>query len=637
MDDREAAVTTAGQKAVRAFAILIGIFVILSAFFVERDGKIDEIGLWNPPYMLSHFGKISYPIYGFFQSTIVHPPLHTGMIGLLNRWHLSWYYAEAVPTACFFLLSIFVIVRAPFPVPVQLGLLYSIGILMTYPFAIFITRPEGDLQAAWFMGLVLLESGRLKNWNRWELFAGACIVTFAAEIHYYGLFACLAVAVYAGYAIRSLGWKNAKPQVWMLAAGACLAGIPYTAFYVLPNFKEIVHFISITEATQGVAYSIAKHEALYAEMRHSGNLPVWLRLSMSTRLPMLVFSIPILYAIRSTRGIALASLPFLLFMFFLAGHKLDSYLMHEFSILEAAVACGTCVAIDWAWKRIAAKRIHWLAAPVSALLIAAYLCHVNPVLSDAVVSAQPRVHEGDLARAASRKILGPHATVGGRLCMWYASGADHWYDISSDLLYYPDLKVEPKEYFRNFDALAEDQHMSYVTGNKQRGNLPSWYADGTLKLRGFFFAEANKELQFLLLSAQAPPQVTGYGIKNGQLYRFEASQQGDYGLVSAVCPTNNVAIGMKRDAMFGSILFLPGPQNGDPASGDLLTVVLPLHGETKLPQIEQTCRVVDRIPGTIYLDNRSRLAETLASDTPMHFDRELKSLPSYIGAGILKP
>jgi hypothetical protein len=113
---------------------------------------VDELGFQNPPYMLAHFGKLTFPSYvaGWFfdQPVITHPPIHTYLIGTLCRMGFTIYYAEATPTVLLFLLAILCIVRSAFPDAVKLGLLFSVGYLMaaansTPRTELFGTRPEG--------------------------------------------------------------------------------------------------------------------------------------------------------------------------------------------------------------------------------------------------------------------------------------------------------------------------------------------------------------------------------------------------------------------------------------------------------------------------------------------------------------
>jgi hypothetical protein len=147
------------------------------------------------------------------------------------------------------------------------------------------------------------------------------------------------------------------------------------------------------------------------------------------------------------------------------------------------------------------------------------------MLAKATLSLQPKVHEVVVARAASRQILGPDARVSGRGAAWFASGAAHWADLETDLA--PGrLWFDPPAYFSNLDAVA-----GFPYGSNS-GPLSSWYADGTLKLRGFFFGETNDQLHLVYLSARRVPQVVGYGARNGRLYRFQQDPGGDYQVLS---------------------------------------------------------------------------------------------------------
>ena len=74
------------------------VLLILSAYFSDRQGWVDEIGLFNPTYMNVHYGKISYPVHGYFDSMVVHPPVHYKMIAAFMSRGFTYYYAQATPT-----------------------------------------------------------------------------------------------------------------------------------------------------------------------------------------------------------------------------------------------------------------------------------------------------------------------------------------------------------------------------------------------------------------------------------------------------------------------------------------------------------------------------------------------------------
>lgn len=118
---------------VTAFACFAALLVLIGAYCTARNGAVDEPGFLNPPYMLAHHGHIAFPTYphnNFFDLPVItHPPVHVMWIGLLWRLGFSVYYAEATPTVLLLLLAIAIILYSPFPEPVKLGWLFSIGFL----------------------------------------------------------------------------------------------------------------------------------------------------------------------------------------------------------------------------------------------------------------------------------------------------------------------------------------------------------------------------------------------------------------------------------------------------------------------------------------------------------------------------
>jgi len=90
------------NKPVLFFAFFVALLILISAYCTERDGQVDEPGFLNPPYMLAHYGKMTFPTYPhgtFFDVPVVtHPPMHLGWNRLLWRIGVPPYYAEATPT-----------------------------------------------------------------------------------------------------------------------------------------------------------------------------------------------------------------------------------------------------------------------------------------------------------------------------------------------------------------------------------------------------------------------------------------------------------------------------------------------------------------------------------------------------------
>ena len=290
------------EKPVIWFSVFVVLLVLLSAYCTDRDGgsfggDFDELVMQNPAYMLAVFGNLTLPIgafnSGFDHTVVAHPPIHVGWIGLLMRLGFSIYYAEATPVVLLLLLCLAAIVRSVFPTPVKLGLLFSIGFLATTGETItlcFGTRPEGEVHAAWLLGLVLLETGRLDNWNRRRLFAGALFLTWASGVHYYAAFAFTGVAVYVVWAIRSLGWRQGRDRAIALCAGGCVFGVLYLAFFLIPCWRFISREVHEVGGQGGAALSISRHLDLYRAWSHDPYRPALVRFAMGSGVPMLVFS-----------------------------------------------------------------------------------------------------------------------------------------------------------------------------------------------------------------------------------------------------------------------------------------------------------------------------------------------------------
>ena len=636
---------TPGQRPVAIFAWFVASLVLIAAYASDRGGWVDELGFQNPPYMLAHFGKLTFPSYtgglSWGLPVIFHPPIHTYLIGSLCRLGLGIYYAEATPVVLLLLLAIVCIARGAFPAAVKLGLLFSVGYLMAVanamPFTeLFGTRPEGHVHAAWFCGLVLLESGRLANWNWRRLAAGAFLLTWASGTHYYAAFAFTGVAVYAVWAIRSLGWKEAKPRLAALCLGGCLFGIPYVVLYLLPHWKDIRGAMGVAPGQGALGAAIRWHTDRYREWAALPHnlVPGLIRIPMAWLAPLLLYTTAILAAVRWTRGMALAALPLQLFLYMFSWHKLNEYLVSEVALFAGAVAIGVLVLVDWAARRLPAA-LQRRVLPVAAALLGVYLTVGSPMLKAARLSMEPRIHEVEVARAAAREILGPNARVGGDWGEWYASGATHFYNTQFDIRFAA-LGFDPRTYASNLDALVDCPDFCV---SASLYSATGWFADGTLHLRGYYFGETNDQLQFVLLSAAQPAQLVGYASRNGQLYRFQQEAGGSYETISAVCPISP-DVGLTQwdwyadwPGVFRTVLDVP--DTSPEAHRVLITLLAPKAIAEPAGWMAHNCREVSRIPGTLLLaDRRAMVEQSRRNDPPMHFYRNLEQVPGYVGVGL---
>jgi len=86
---------------VAIFACFVAFLVLVAAYATGRGGWVDELGFQNPPYMLAHFGKLTFPPSrpAGLRLTGHHPPAYPHvLIGTLCRLGLGIINAEATPT-----------------------------------------------------------------------------------------------------------------------------------------------------------------------------------------------------------------------------------------------------------------------------------------------------------------------------------------------------------------------------------------------------------------------------------------------------------------------------------------------------------------------------------------------------------
>ncbi len=620
------------DKPVLFFACFVGLLILLSAYCTERDGFVDEAGFQNPPYMMAHFGQLSFPAYSeiryFGQPVITHPPVHVGWIGLLERMGLPIYYAEATPAVLLFGLAILIVIYSAFPVPVKLGWLFSIGFLAATGETLtlcFGTRPEGEVQAAWFCGLLLLDSGRLDHWNRRRLFAGALFLTWASGTHYYAGPALLGVLVYIVWAVKSLGWREARPAIIAMCLGGCLFGVPYLAFYLVPYFRSIHLALSENQGPGGVALSIHNHMAMYRNWVQDPHRPWLIRTVMSFGLPMWIYSTALLGAVRATRGIALAALPLQLGLYLFAWHKMPYYMVHESVLFAAALAVAILSLAYWLVARYFA-RLTWLLAPGAVPVLCLCLIYGSPMLADAKVSTHERINETEVAQAAGRRILGPHARVGGHWWDWYWTGAEHWYDFEHDF-YRGNVLFDPATYLSNMDAFEDC--FQYDEGMV----MSRFFTAGTLKLRGFFFGQSNLAMRCVQLSTRTVSPVVGYAEWHDQLYRFQEDPAGGYEVLSALCPAGspdwNQPWAGAFSTSFGYIDW------GEHISQRIGTVLAPKTYMAPAGPVGRGCHELARIRGTLTPDDRRALvAWARRNEALMHVYRGLEDMPGYTGVGL---
>ena len=633
------------RRAVLLVAAAAAAVALVGAFLSDRRGGIDEIGLVNPPYMKLHYGRMTYPVHGHPESMFVHPPTHYQMIAACLRAGFSLYYAEAMPTFLTVLLCIFLIARGPLPDAVRIGLLYGMALASVtfnrFAFENYGMRPEHHLAVTLLAGLILLEWARIDHWSGPKLFAGAALVVLAAGMQYYAWPAVLAVCVYGVFLLLEMGWGSALSPLAALTAGALTTGLPYLTLFVLPNAASIRGMLDSTRVT-GAAAPFAAHLAAYRALAGLHVGPGLAGIAFRLGIPMAFLSGAVFLAMRSTRVLILAALPVQLSLLFFAWHKHAYYYYPEIQFYCAAIVAASLAVASSGLRQRHLQAGLWYAAAIGCAI---HLWIAGTAYRKPHWTLRPEVHELEVARAAGREMLGPAARVGSRIGAWYASGGAYWHRVSPDLFWNPlPPAFDPAAYLARFDAIAEYQHMSFETRNGRSQNAATWYAGGLWHLRGFFFAGINPEISYLLFAARPAAPLTGFGLRDSQLYRFTEDSAGDREFISLACHLGpgDCTVGEGKSvyldwprrcpwyaagALFTSMIFLP-EQPGRFEMDAVVNVVLPADQGQIYPAAHPECRLVRRTRGILTrVDEQQMIARLRREDRPMQFYEEILDMP----------
>ncbi len=361
-------------------------------------------------------------------------------------------------------------------------------------------------------------------------------------------------------------------------------------------------------------------------------LPLWW-----LRVPAALAGPPLLFAFRSSRGLALAALPQVLFIVFAARHKqlgYTGYFIPEIIVYLAAVISILVAGMFFLLERIPSRAVTKALVLCGLAGFTALALHDKPVAVGSRLRFIWDLYDLDMGRAAGRDIVGADAFIGTTgMGAWYTGGAAQYCSLTPEILYTPTVAgIDFKKFFSRFDGLVMDQQGSWNTWNKERIGLNSLYVSGDLHLKGFWFSDRRlswESGQSWMMYASTASPVRGYAAYDGRMYRFDQAQDGDSVFFCAVCPIKELNTSGQFD-FYGSTFF-PLKTNADPRSGldygDATPVI-----RTMLVSKEQflrdvlpaaaRCKVRDQIAGRLVkVDTAALLAQLRATDRPIRFYR----------------
>jgi hypothetical protein len=523
---------------------------VLGLWFTEQEPNLDDLGLFNPVHTYLRTGDMSYPIYGMFETTIVHPPTHYLVLAWLMRLtSLSVEGAAILPILAWLVVTAVLVVSSRFSVSAKFAFLFAAFVgSVVWALPSFI-RPDVHQATAWFAGLIALETGRLANWDWRRLGFGAALIGLSSALHYPASASIVAVGVYAVWAGISLGLRAARPAFVALAVGSGLVLVPYTALYLFPHWHEVTAFARLANARGGggwlAGFDQTREQYRYLADTSAGGrfLGVLAGPFLQNGIPVVFVTTPLLAIRRETRGIALASAPYLLFLLFYARGKSGYYYTPEFLLYFASVAYAALLVLGTAlsWIGISQRAlVRTIALAGLAGVAAAVSLEPATLRAGGDRSWAPIHRDMEIARAAGSAMLPRNALVGTNdIGLWYITGGTRVHYFTTDVNPIQDLsQLNLRAYLNRFDAIAEARYDNWATFNRQREAIPDWYADGLLRVRGFYFGDRRSkpltQMGYLLLSVRKTP-IEGYAFRGRQVHHFRPVAGGTHVFSVAIC------------------------------------------------------------------------------------------------------
>lgn len=541
--------------------VALAVYTFVALWFVERAPEWDELGLFNPVYMFDRAGAVTYPIYpatGATSAMFVHPPTHYFILGLLMRLHLSAEGAALVPVILWTVVAIAAAMFCRFSIVARFAISAGViaGILVwALPFFI---RPDVDMAVTWIAALIVLEGGRLGGWNPALLAFGAFLLTLASELHYPMTPAFLGLVVYAVWMVRDLGLRPATPRLGALIGGALIPGIPYLALFVIPHYGEIRGF---AQGTNGSGFhpllafreEIAGYRSIVASGQGGTLLSAIAAPFTYSRVPPAVAFVPFFFWRRDTRGIALACLPPLFFLWFFDTENHQLYVTGEFTLYFIAVAYAVGLGVARLIRALGpTERVASLAAALAVLV--ALLVFGRPAIDTfGTRTLHPAHREMDIARAAGRAGIGEAGLVTSfdASTLWYTTGGSAYYPLWRDISYQTNLQqLNLRAYLKDLPALAESNVGTAIS---------YWAAAGLVTARAFYFdwpltsarvALAPKgqgwagtsRIRYILYSG-VPAPVAGVALdRHNNALIFTTQSDGAWEFVSESCQGTSTSI-----------------------------------------------------------------------------------------------
>jgi hypothetical protein len=598
-----------GSNKLRTFCLGIITFCILILLLLKSitsqvADHADELSLFNPVYMLLHYGRLVYPAHGYFDCMVVHPPLHYLTIAFFYKFTSNIVFARSLVYLPPFLILLFTLFKVKLSFPWKFAFVGSVFTTLYVLDYYYGTRPTLCLALYWFNGWILIEAAKQNSWKTCYLIIGSFLIGLASVLHYSAAFSAVGLAAYLWLLYTTTERSFFFKKSIQLIVPALLVIVLYMALNILPNLRNVVHAISSAPGTGSIIDNMKQHLLLFGFI------------------PPFVIAFLLLVIQKNTRHLAVATLPVPLFIFLLVYQKFDYFLPETFLLAFAIFLLP-------GFRHL---RLFYIAATaLIALNTTNYWKENKAILNNNLI----KYPVNDVARACAKLIVGNNARIGSRMDNWYISGSADWLNILPDLYWQDSVTAEIlNKYVKSVDYLVDAAPMCNNTSNKAQETLPVWYLQGRLRLHSFFIHQNNiSTSQLFFVDSNMKNSLTGYILSaEGELERFSPKQQGGFILTVFTMPYHNIGDLRNLPQTAKSTAFaLPNKKiarikqlDADVESGLIICLSTQKEWREEISKI-QGIRIVDSASGALSSISLDTLIYSLhKTDKPIKFYQDLE-------------
>jgi hypothetical protein len=544
------------QTALLLYAFALLILIAVNLLFTGGLTGGDDQGLYNPIYNIMTLGRMIYPLHGQPDTMTVHPPLHYFVVGMIGRLGFHVYHAAGLVPLLWTGGIYWLVFRAPWSTPYKLALFISVALVVGVYVPLLTIRPEVHLLTAWFCGLVLLELGRARNWDKRYLAAGSFCIAYTSGLHYWALPVNFALPAFLLLLWYEWGFRAAVERLPSMIIGWLLFYVPYTVLFWIPNWTTILGTLGDASGGSSVAMSIQEYlniftyDALVTPWRSMAPIGWAFYFPIAVGIPLFAFAIPILFLMPRFRGLALGGAPIAIFIYLFVPRKAGLFYTQPELLLYTVALTSLLFLGAMRFSSLLAKTGQ-IVVPIVALSTALVTAYASKPVAFPLVLVR---NDWDVVRAMTRSVVGPDALVGiNTVYPWYMSGGRYVYRF---IKWGFSAKDVASDQVRRFDALMFQN--DWLGNQRAAVPFPWLYLDGVLNLKAVVIMRTGSErlrqargwnrkwppsdsdyaLVYVTPKPEPKPTVLVAQSTPGVLYSYRENAQGDYVFVTLLAATS---------------------------------------------------------------------------------------------------